>query len=226
MNFLSHFFLDKTHQDSVFLVGVCVPDLLSIYSRSLRIKRLSHHLVFTTPIQQFYRGVVRHYDTDKVFHTCDFFERECLSVARDLRELFPEGRVQRSNFVAHVMIEIIIDKILISADKSLVEDFYSHFNQVGIPKITEMTETLLNVPISTFSGFLQKFIENQYLYHYESFEYIIFVLKRIVGRVGIVDTAYMDSPLFLEYLREYEKKIMPEINDLFLFLENKLENPE
>ena len=226
MNFLSHFSLDRTHSDSNFLVGVCIPDLLSIYNRKLRIKRISHHLVYVPPLQQFYQGIIRHYDTDSVFHTCPFFERENQIVAQELRELFPNGAINRSYFVAHVLIEILIDKILIGEDESLVKDFYFHFQKVGVHKITDMTQKLLETPVSTFHGFLQKFIDNQYLYHYESYEYVVFVLKRIVGRVGIEETAYMDSPLFLEYLREYEKKIKPEIGELFVFLQDKLQKYE
>ncbi len=226
MNFLSHFSLDRLHPDSEYLVGVCIPDLLSIYDRKLRIRHLSHHLHFPAPLQKFYLGVIRHYDTDKVFHTCEFFERETHIVSADLRKLFPDGSVKRSYFVAHVLIEILIDKILIAEDDKLVSDFYFHFQKIGVNRITEMAQALLDTPVSTFSGFLQKFMDNQYLYHYESYEYIIFVLKRIVGRVGIEETAYMDSPVFWEYLREYEKKIKPEIDELFVFLHKNLQKLE
>lgn len=226
MNFISHFSLDRFHPDSEYLVGVCIPDLLSIYNRKLRIKHLSHHLHFPLPLQKFYQGIVRHYDTDKIFHTCEFFERECNVVSADLRKMFPDGSAKRSFFVAHVLIEILIDKILIEEDNQLVRDFYFHLHKIGAVRITEMTQAFLDTPASTFSGFLQKFLDNEYLYHYESYEYIIFVLKRIVGRVGIEETAYMDTPFFLEYLREFEKKIKPEIGELFVFLHKNLPKPE
>ncbi len=222
MNFLSHFYLDRQVENAPFIVGVCTPDLVSLYSREIRIKHLpvlpahsSHYISFT-------EGIQRHFQADKVFHSSPFFLAETENVSRFLNHYFAEIPLKRSFFVAHVLVELMIDKVLIANDKKLIPDFYHHFHTVGYIHIAEMTQIAVKKQIDNYAPFIQKFLQNQYLYHYAEYDYIIYVLQRIVRRVGITDTDYLNSSLFRDYLIEYEMQLSPKVPHLFHFMQKEM----
>lgn len=222
MNFLSHFYLDREIENAPFIVGVCTPDLVSLYSREIRIKHLpvlpahsSHYISFT-------QGIQRHFEADKIFHSSPFFLAEMEQVNHFLNHHFTEIPVKRSFFVAHVLVELLIDKVLISKDEKLIPDFYQHFHKVGHTHIAEMTQIAVKKEIDNYEAFIQKFLQNQYLYHYSEYDYIIYVLQRIVRRVGITDVDYLNSKVFQDYLIEYEAQLSPKVVHLFHFMQKEM----
>lgn len=221
MNFLSHFYLDRQSTDSLFVSGTCTPDLMSIFNRTMRVKH--HSQVIPLGSETFYQGVLRHYAADKAFHSCDFFLEESHNIALFLRKSFPSEQVHRTFFVGHVLVELLIDKILIGQDERLVGDFYAHLEVVSPQTLSQTTQHFVTQPLLGYEAFLQRFIQNRYLFHYSKYEYIIFVLKQIVSRVGISQTTFMDSPTFLDYLMEYEKELIPKVENLFVFLHQELD---
>lgn len=223
MNFLSHFHLDRHHTNEYFIAGVCSPDLLSIFSRELKIKHDFEQSKLHKEAAPFYEGVHRHYAVDKIFHSCDFFQEETTKISQFLYALLGSGEVRRVFFIAHVLLELLIDKILIEQDEALVPDFYTHLEKVGATNLATITQEFIQKPITGYDIFLQRFIQNRYLFHYNKHEYIVFVLKQIVGRVGIKDTTYMDSPSFLSFLDNYQKELLPKVENLFVFLHRKLD---
>lgn len=226
MNFLSHFYLDRQHTNEYFIAGVCSPDLLSIFSRELKIKHDFEQSQLQKEAVPFYEGVHRHYAVDKIFHSCDFFKEETDAISQFLYTLFKKDEVHRVFFVAHVLLELMIDKILIEQDDDLVPNFYVHLENVGAVNLAKITQEFIQKPIIGYDAFLQRFIQNRYLVHYNKYDYIIFVLKQIVGRVGIKETLYMDSPIFLNFLVAYQKELLPKVENLFVFLHRKLDKME
>jgi len=220
MNFLSHFYLDRQSSDSLFVSGTCTPDLMSIFSRAVRVKHQS--LIIPIGTETFYQGVLRHYAADKAFHTCDFFLEESHAITLFLREHFTSNQVHRTFFIGHVLVELMIDKVLIAQDETLVSDFYAHLETVTAHKLAESTQYFVDKPLLGYEAFLQRFIQNRYLFHYSKYEYIIFVLKQIVQRVGISETSFMDSQTFAHFLEEYEKELVPKVENLFVFLHREL----
>jgi len=213
MNFLSHFFLDRQIDDSLFVVGACTPDLLSVFDRKIKFKEreVSKRVLNSqlSPEQQsFYQGVIRHFQVDKLFHSSDFFHSETQRLGQDLREAFPNQEIKRSFFVAHILLELVLDRLLIHEDEKYLSTFYTHFERCQPAHIRELSSWLAGEPITpSYDAFLRKFTRDKHLYRYQQWDYIIYVLKRIMRRVGIFEYKYLDSPQFLRFLNQYEMEL-------------------
>lgn len=223
MNFLSHYYLDRHITNHNFVVGVCTPDLLSIFDREVRIKsKKMHHHQGTSEFDFFQTGVERHFEADKIFHSSPFFQEECKYISAELQELFGTNGIKRSFFVSHILLELMLDKVLIKQDSGLVDGFYYHFKQVGYQQIVEMTEKLAERELSAYTAFLQRFIQHQYLYHYSEYEYIIFVLRRLLRRVGVPEGSYLNDTAFVGFLASYETRLETRVFSLFEYLRTNM----
>jgi hypothetical protein len=52
-----------------------------------------------------------------------------------------------------------------------------------------------------------KFADNQYLYHYKDHEHLIYILKRLLRRVGIEQSGFLEDNRFLLLMEEFEPHI-------------------
>jgi acyl carrier protein phosphodiesterase len=212
MNFLSHYFLDRGHPSSLFAIGAATPDLLSIYNERLRIKK--HHLkgldgtVLSESAVTFALGVSRHFQADDAFHSSDFFATQTAWISDELERHFVTKTNQRKFFLAHVLLELIMDKILINNNKGIIDEYYGHF-AVANPfrDVQEFTETISKHPLPNYDHFLDKFLQNRYLVHYSEWDHIIYVLKRILRRASVADPAFLDDPRFVDFLNAVQKGI-------------------
>lgn len=213
MNFLSHYFLDHQIDDSLFVVGASTPDLLSIFDRKIKFKereiskRVQDREV-TAEQLSFYQGVIRHFQVDKLFHSSDFFHEETQELSHKLRLSFPKNELQRSFFVAHILLELSLDRLLIQQDETLLYKFYQHFERCTPQRIKKLTGWLAGRELLTsYDAFLGKFTRDQHLYRYKDWSYIVYVLKRILRRVGIFEYDYLDSKDFMVFLHTYESDL-------------------
>lgn len=212
MNFISHFFFDRNLDDSLFVVGACTPDLVSVYNREAKLNerkvtRLLKDNELTPAQASFYQGVIRHFHIDKLFHSSEFFHQETNAISLKLREDFKGQDVQRGFFVAHIMLELVLDTILIKNDEELLVKFYKHFQAHSIDELKSLTEWVGGKSLPDYENFLGSFVNAQHLYKYKDIKYVIDVLKRILDRVGITEYTYLDSEEFGAFLEEYAKEL-------------------
>lgn len=221
MNFLSHYFLDHQIDDSLFVVGASTPDLVSIFDRKIKFKergiskRVQDSEV-TAEQLSFYQGVIRHFQVDKLFHSSDFFHEETTQLSHNLRVTFPNSEIQRSFFVAHILLELALDKLLIQEDETLLYKFYNHFERCTPQRLKKLTGWLAGgESMTSYDAFLRKFTRDQHLYRYKDWSYIIYVLKRIMRRVGIFEYAFLDSKEFMDFLHAYENDLGTRYQQVF-----------
>jgi hypothetical protein len=211
MNFISHFYLDRELNNSWFFAGVSTPDLVSVFDRTVRLKENTLPLPMENEASpeelSFYQGVLRHFEVDKIFHTSPFFYTETKEINRRLHAVFPDGEMKRGFFVSHVLFELLLDKLLIQQDPTLLPDFYRHLTTYPLQEYVKLTEWVTGVPMPSYEGFLGKFIEKQYLYRYTDWQHVIYILKRIVLGVGIKEVAYLHDPRFLSVMEAYEEEL-------------------
>jgi acyl carrier protein phosphodiesterase len=200
-------------EDSLFVVGTCTPDLVSIFDRNVRFKESSiskrvQNSEVSPEQMSFYQGVIRHFQVDRIFHSSDFFHTETRQLASELREAFPATHMKRSFFVAHVLLELVLDRLLIAKDEMLLSKFYAHFERCPNEQIVALTRWLTGgEPLPAYSDFVRRFTEDKHLYRYQEMDYIIYVLKRILRRVGIFEYDYLNSQAFLYQVQQYEQEL-------------------
>jgi hypothetical protein len=212
MNFLAHFYLDRLHTSSHFVVGAATPDLLSIYNSELRIKagHVDHLSAEKRALvePQFLLGLERHFHADRVFHSSTLFSEETHFLSRLMAERFPEQDLPRKYFIAHILLELLLDKVLIHHDPAILPDYYAHFERLApYADLRHGTEIVSAHPMTNYEHFLQKFVENKYLYHYTKYDHLIYILRRLLRRVGIEHSHFLDDPRFEQLMHDFEKRI-------------------
>jgi len=211
MNFISHYFLDRDHTDSYFFLGVSTPDLISNYDRTIRLKEATLPLIMENDASQaqlsFYNGVLRHFEVDKMFHSSHFFRRETRYLSHALGRTFPHEQVDKSFFVAHILLELMLDRVLIRKHDYLLSAFYDHFRPSLIPPAVLLTEWVTNKHLPGYPDFLTQFSEKQFLYRYVDMRYLVRVLRHILNKIGIRQHNYIRLPKFLNLMYEYEKRL-------------------
>lgn len=227
MNFVSHYFLDRFHPESSFAVGAATPDLLSIYNPSLRIK--AHHISRLDPDElkgadiALIDGIQRHFDADAVFHSSDFFKAETAYISKALKERLSHTEVPRKYFIAHILLELILDKALIEDHPGLLEEYYNHYrNTVPFLEIRHTTELVAGKRLPNYEQFLQKFYQNRYLFQYREWDHIAFVLKKILIRVGIHERSFLEEKAFILLMEDYQDHLHEQYGGLFDLLEKDM----
>ncbi|MFK7922157.1 MAG: hypothetical protein AB8H47_09380 [Bacteroidia bacterium] len=211
MNFLSHFYLDRDISNPYFTVGASTPDLVSIFNRRVRLKanRMPDIKSGAVSPEQvaFYNGIHQHFEVDRIFHTSDFFHTETQLISKRLTDIFGAERISRGFFVAHILLELLLDKILLEHDPSLADTYYRHLEEVGIKQVSELTQWAVKQDLPRYEGFFSRYMDRKYLYHYADWQEVIIVLRRILMRVSIHRFEYLHSPRFLQFAHEYEAEL-------------------
>lgn len=212
MNFISHFFLDRHLVNSTFFVGTATPDLLSIFNPRFRIKwshiRRLETEGFNKAELALYKGVYRHFIADKVFHSSPHFTEETLFLSDLLKQQLPADSVHRKPHLAHWMLELILDKVLIQKHPEILDQYYNHFAVVSpFEEIRQITEKITGSSLQNYESYLNKFLLNRYLENYTDWDHIKYVLERIMRRVNIEQRAFLTLPEFDQLMREYESRL-------------------
>jgi len=209
MNFIAHYYMDRHVEDSYFFLGVNAPDLVSIHNRRVRLKEHNLPLLMENDASEreinFYNGVLRHLEVDRVFHTSPFFERETEILGQLFRERFSEGTIKRSYFLAHILFELMLDRVMMVDDPSLLSRYYGHWENVSNTEIVHLTEWMAGKHLPGYASFLKKFVRKKYLYHYQEIELFTGVIRRIMERVRITETDFLYTPAFQDLLVTYEQ---------------------
>lgn len=226
MNFISHFYLDRNLDNSLFFVGVSTPDLVSVFDRNVRLKKNRLPLIMENESSEdeisFYNGLLRHFEVDRIFHTSDFFYSETARITKLLQETFPADELSRTFFVAHVLFELVLDKILIQQDPNLLTSFYSHFDSRSISTFVQLTEWATHTPMPRYDDFLQKFLKKKYLYNYTDWRHVTYILKRIMQGVGISKVDYLLDERFISMAEAYEEELTGRMPSAFAWLNDQL----
>jgi acyl carrier protein phosphodiesterase len=210
MNFLSHFYIDRQEPRHMFILGVVTPDLLSIYNPGLRIK--SGQMARLGPLaddaQDFVAGLERHFLVDRIFHSSKLFTAETGYLSQRLEQTFPDREIHRKFFIAHILLELQLDQVLVRRYQTIVQEFYAHFEEIRpFVHARRVTEVISGHALPHYESFLEKFLQNRYLTHYREHDHIIYVLGRLLRRVNIEDTRFLGDPLFERLMDDYHARL-------------------
>lgn len=178
MNFLAHYFFDRT-DDIYHNVGLILPDLSRNFCKGhLNLKQDFEGNTFNA----LKAGSLKHLAKDKLFHQSEFFKNAQKSVSEllDKEALWP-----RKWFLNHVLTEIMLDRVLMDAHPQLCSDFYRDLGEADPDIITNFLKQggVLNQHL--FKERYLKFLEHQFIFNYLHNEKLIIALSRLYLKVGI-----------------------------------------
>jgi hypothetical protein len=189
MNFLAHYLLATRSLPAqeplpFYVVGTALPDLVPLASARTHLRQaiVANHSPQNAEAAALQAGVLVHLATDTAFHKTEAFARAQAEVSGFLNETNFEGIRVRRFFLAHVLVELALDAVLIRADPGIAEGFYSAFMEANYAAVTCWTEAVVGKPLPHLPSVLTRFAESRYLVHYREPEGVATGLSRLCGR--------------------------------------------
>lgn len=178
MNFLSHYYCLK-EENPYILLGVIMPDLVKDFSKLYNKYIEDDYFPKDEVSILMLEGVAIHIKGDDAFHKHSIF-KEIQEIAKaEINKIF-SSTVKRKFVIAHVLIELMIDKYIMNINSGILKAFYSKIDKIDIEKVEKF---YLNLNIeenkSHFIKNITKFKELKFLYRLKENEGIIFTLNKV-----------------------------------------------
>ena len=189
MNFLAHHviatrFLTPAAPLPPYVVGSALPDLLPLAADRLRLRPalVEHQPTATSEEEALRAGVLVHLATDAAFHKMPAFAAAQAEVSHILMQTPFEGIRVRRFFVAHVLVELALDAVLLRRDPSIADDFYAAFDAADYAGVTHWTEAAVGQALPSLTAVLTRFAASRYLYQYRENEGVATGLSHLCAR--------------------------------------------
>lgn len=184
MNYLSHgrAFLDD---DPWIVAGTSLPDWLGAADRRCRVvSERAHDLAAERgPLGALARGVLQHLVDDRWFHANAPFDEVTGELTRRIRAAFPEHRRMRASFIAHILLEMLLDASLDRRGRVTFDAYYAALDGVSPEALQGFAARLTNRPSEKLTFGLRLFKNARFLYGYRDDEALLRRLHGILLRV-------------------------------------------
>lgn len=206
MNYFAHFFVDHKLGQHEYNTGLLLPDVTRGY-----IKTFKHNVEHANAAcLSFHQGCLAHYRADKLFHGSSFFT-DILTQANGLinQANFSEA-LNRKWFLAHIMAELLIDRILITQYPDLLDEFYNSLQQINDSDLLDFLNLYEMKDSSKFFEFFNHFRKVQYIRYYTDNNKFVYSLNRIMIKAGVGEISEHDKAVLLQCSLELEKQLTTE----------------
>ncbi len=183
MNYLTHFYFNtlRPEYSSVspdFHFGVALPDILSVYDRSLRFH--------AGPSDNFpadmWMGIQNHLQMDAFFHKSEFFKVSYEQIRQHLAVSIPAHLDIRPFFLAHVLVEILLDHYILNREPELARKFYTQLHQPDAKRLVKAMEEHFGKNLGGLSDLINKFLVTRFLEGYIELDHLIYPVNRMLMR--------------------------------------------
>jgi len=183
MNYLSHHYVARrVHPEQeappLFFLGNLLPDLLSQEGGG----RLRSAGDATGPLAD---GIRLHLASDARFHAAPEFKAAQAEVTALLIAAPFTVPVHRRFFVAHILVEIALDALLLEDDPALPEDLYTCLADALVGDLRAEVEAITGYPVPHLLSMVERFVKYRFLGDYAAPKGRARAVARICQRVGI-----------------------------------------
>lgn len=182
MNFLAHYFFDHRKANPHFNLGLLLPDLVRNFEPGVRLKLVGAS--FDGLLERsILDGCLQHTDTDKIFHAWSGFHKMMAEVTTIVRNA--EHDIDKDWFVAHILVELVMDHFLTLKHTDLANRLYTDFEQLDMTVVQSFLARN-NLPnFERFESGFDKFMTIRYLDKYQDIASIVFALGKICTKVKL-----------------------------------------
>ena len=225
MNFLAHYYFNKDNNDNYFTVGLTMPDLLSFHSRKIRLTKSTLKNLFTREkndnIKSHIIGMIIHLDLDNWFHSSDFFKKNLIFLQSKYTD-FNKKKIELPNFYSHIILEIFIDRYLLTIQPDIADNFYMSYKKFNFSEISKLFDKSEDFDNSNFLSFANDFANSNFLKEYTDNYSIISILARVSRKVGLPMMLDADIEEFAFFIKTSYNELQAEIKYLINFVKNTL----
>jgi hypothetical protein len=181
VNYLAHFFFYKEEDNPYHNCGLIFPDWIAAYKRS----RLNPKIVTRNEQEEaLYSGIQKHLLADKIFHGSPYFMEYTNGIKLLLEESGLDKDKFRFSFLAHIILEMMIDRLLLLKYTDLGTSFYDNLDACDDDLLVYFAQRNSKVD-DGFKTLVEKFKLHRFLLSYVNTDNFVYSLNRITGRVGI-----------------------------------------
>jgi hypothetical protein len=185
VNYFAHAlpFLD----DPYFVAGTAVPDWLSVIDRRLRVKAkhaapfADHPLPETAAVA---RGVLQHIRDDAQFHRTRAFAECTLGLSASIRGMMPDDASFRPSFLAHVLVEVLLDWTLAEDRPGGLDDYYRALESLDLGTVAGAVNCLAAGGGDRLASLIPLFRRERILSDYGRDDKLNDRMNQVMRRVG------------------------------------------
>ena len=184
LNYFAHYFFDHIEDDAYHNFGLSAPDFVRNFIRGKKLKRIKPEDLGHFPSVRLAEGSRKHILRDNSFHASAFFNQMEQQVNQALKPAFVELDMQRYWFAAHLLSEMMIDRVLMKQHPSLMDQYYIDLEQTNLGEVSLFLKGQGIDDTSDFETRMSHFIDVQYLKRYVDDEALTYSLNRIFMFTG------------------------------------------
>ena len=215
MHFLSHYYVDRHLGSAYFALGALIPDISPHFTRTYNGVIRRREWDFEGGLAEIHRGVLRHYDVDKQFHSSLQFQKSCQNA---LSQMMIEGLDRdryRLSFLAHITVEVMLDRQLIVQNNGLTSVYYELLESIRMDNFRKylkalMTDQQMEATIRVF----ERFLEVKFLNYLEQTEGAAEGIMRTAHRAIGVDFTEADREKLINALHNIDLEMRYSWNKL------------
>ena len=186
MNYFAHGV--RFLEDPYFLAGTAVPDWLSVVDRRSRIssKAATPFLAADEPrLAALAAGIVQHHRDDEWFHGTPAFVELNLDLTGEIRAWLPGDESFRPSFLAHILVEILLDAELIAERPERLDTYYQRMESLDPGVVCRAVDRMATRPAPQLEVFIPLFSAERFLCDYAEDDKLLGRLNRVLKRVGL-----------------------------------------
>lgn len=223
MNFLSHYYFDRTSEDANVVMGTVLPDLIKNASKEANLYPQKNEFLFkgNPDEENLLAGWKRHLAVDLFFHSSNFFLEKTTELKQLIKPIV-ENTPVRPSFLAHIGLELLLDHLLVERNLIQVNHFYDKLDSVNKDSLSDFLEHCKLKEPEVFFNFLEKFISSKYLLSYQKLENISYALNRICMRLWPETLNEIQLQQLTFELGIFKEVLQKDFMDIFKEIEGKL----
>lgn len=158
------------------------------------------------------RGVAQHHDDDRWFHETRSFVEINLDFGQTIVRECGERSDLRAGFLAHVVVELLLDDVLADRDRSRLASYYQQMASVDAGWVAAQIAEFSGRDVGRLSEFIDKFVELRFVEDYAEDRLLVFRLNQVMSRVGLAQL----PPGFPGLLPEFRQRVTDAAESLML----------
>lgn len=187
MNYLAHSLPFVFTDDELAcwrVAGTALPDWLRVIDKAARLRPdvLDRARIDDPRHDALAQGARRHHDDDAHFHRLDVFEDLTAEVTASLRARFPH---LRASALAHVLVEMVLDAVLIEEHPALLDRFYAAVAAIDDGVVADFVRATTGRPVPHAEVFLDRFRRARFLADYVTDDGLHACLRGVWLRAGL-----------------------------------------
>ncbi len=203
MNYFAHFFVDHKTQQHEYNTGLFLPDVARGFVSSFRAPLPENTL---SSIQEFWTGCQAHYRADKIFHSSSLFKTLLDTTNQLVNSAAFSNELNRKWFLAHIMSELMLDRILIKADSRYLDMFYDSLLSIRDHELVDFLKIYHIQNEEVFLEHFNNFRKVKYIYYYTDNNKFVYSLNRIMIRAGVGAMSEQDQQVLLSLVDKLEQQ--------------------